>query len=152
MSNQQERKDFHKHLDNARNRFVSSFVEERNTLPLSNPFRTSIDSFLIAYDQAVDSSKKSYTEEEVIDLILQERNRCRKICDDHTGWFQRRIEGFTEALKPIYEEGKDACRRIRICISQVSVLDSGEKTDQQKIKDLYFSNGTNLRRTQDSQD
>lgn len=46
---------------------------------------------------------KTYTTDEVVDFILQERNRCREICDSHSGWFQRRIEEFSPTLKKIYE-------------------------------------------------
>ncbi len=82
-------------------------------------------------------SVKKHTEEIVIDFILQERNRCRDICDSHSGWFERRIREFPQGLRKIYEEGKDACRRIRIGISDVSPLDIDNKTDQEKIKKEY---------------
>lgn len=80
---------------------------------------------------------KTFTTEEVAELILQERNRCREICDDHTHWFQRRIDTFSPTLKKIYEEGKDACRRVKICISESSVLDFEPDSDIDKIKKLY---------------
>lgn len=80
---------------------------------------------------------KTYTSEEVVDLILKERNRCRKICDDHTHWFDRRINTFSPTLKKMYEEGKDACRRIKNCVSDSSVLDFEPKTDEEKIKEKY---------------
>ena len=75
--------------------------------------------------------------EELIDLILQERNRCREICDDHSWWFERRIKEFHSSLKKRYEEGKEASRRIKNCISDVSPLDINNKTDIDKIKEMY---------------
>jgi len=80
---------------------------------------------------------KTYTTDEVVALILEERNRCREICDSHSGWFQRRIDSFGPHTKKIYEEGKDACRRIRISISELSVLDTEEDSDEDKIRSRY---------------
>ena len=81
--------------------------------------------------------KDTYTKEEVVDLILQERNRCRDICDGHSEWFKRRIREFHSSLKRIYEEGDDACRRIKNNISESSPLDFEPKSDEDKIKELY---------------
>jgi hypothetical protein len=82
--------------------------------------------------------KDTYTAEEVVDLILQERNRCRDICDSHSEWFQRRIREFHSSLERMYKEGDDACRRIRNNISESSALDFGEPvSDEDKIKKLY---------------
>ena len=80
---------------------------------------------------------KQYTQEEVINLILQERNRCREICDGHSNWFQVRIDTFHPSVKRTFEEGKDACRKIRNGISQASSLDISYKPDKEKIKELY---------------
>ena len=81
--------------------------------------------------------KKTYSGEEVIDFILQERNRCRQICDDHVWWFERRIKEFHSSLKNRYEEGKDASRRIRNCISDSTPLYFEPKSDKEKIKEHY---------------
>lgn len=81
--------------------------------------------------------KDTYTKQEVIDFILQERNRCREICDGHSSWFERRIKEFAPSLRKIYEEGLDACRRIRNDVSDACVLDIDPKSDEEKIKEKY---------------
>jgi hypothetical protein len=81
---------------------------------------------------------KTFTEEEVVALLLKERERCLKICDDHSWWFERRIKSFNESLKRQYEEGKDACRRIKNCVSESSSLDMKPyKTNEEKIREHY---------------
>ncbi len=84
-----------------------------------------------------DDEDKSYTTKDVINFILKERNKVRAICDSHTEWFETRIKTFHKSLKNRYEEGKDACRRIRNSVGGRSVLDVEVLTDEQIIKKEY---------------
>ena len=49
---------FNQYLKEQRKEFVNAVNKERETIPLSIPFRTAIDDLMIAYDQAVEAVNK----------------------------------------------------------------------------------------------